>query len=87
VQEIYQNNDQVFIICILKDQAELLHTLPSVEIDMSYKRVQSKELKELVFAAYLNNQKKSIYHYFIILVSNHLLTTYDSYYSMSGLYN
>jgi hypothetical protein len=60
VQEIYQNNNQVFIFCILKDQAELLQTLPSVEIDMSYKRVRSKELKELVFAAYLNNQKKSI---------------------------
>jgi hypothetical protein len=60
VQEIYQNNNQIFIICVLKDQAELLYTLPLVKIDMLYKRVQSKDLLELVFAAYLHNQKKSM---------------------------
>lgn len=47
------------IICILKEQAELLHTLSSIEIDMSFKRVQSKEMKEVVFATHLADQKKS----------------------------
>ncbi|BCR83612.1 uncharacterized protein ACHE_60818S [Aspergillus chevalieri] len=58
IHEVYQQNDQIMIICILKEQAELLHTLSSIEIDMSFKRVQSKEMKEVVFATYLADQKK-----------------------------
>jgi hypothetical protein len=47
------------IICLLREQAELLLTLSSFEIDMSYKRIKSKKMNEVVFATYLSQHGKS----------------------------
>jgi hypothetical protein len=37
------------IVCMFKEQAELLLTLSSFEIDMSYKRIKSSKMNEVVF--------------------------------------
>ncbi|KAK2793175.1 hypothetical protein FQN52_001823 [Onygenales sp. PD_12] len=53
VQEIYQDPDGLMIICMLKEQASLLLSLSSFEVDMSYKRLKSSKMNEVVFATYL----------------------------------
>jgi hypothetical protein len=47
------------IICAIKAQLELLHSLPSFEVDMSYKRLKKGGLNEVLFAAWLPHQRKS----------------------------
>lgn len=46
------------VICFTHDQAILLSQMDSVEIDMSFKRVKAKEMKEVVFAKYVASQSK-----------------------------
>jgi hypothetical protein len=46
------------IICFTHDQAVLLSEIDSVEVDMSFKRVKAKEMKEVVFAKYMTSQSK-----------------------------
>lgn len=48
------------IICGLKEQIELLASLESFEIDMSYKRVRSNGLGEVIFAAFLEEHGKGM---------------------------
>lgn len=49
------------IICGFKEQIQLLNTLNSFEIDMSYKRIREKGMNEVVFATYLPSHGKSKY--------------------------
>jgi hypothetical protein len=49
------------IIAMFKQQAEIFQILSSCEIDMSFKRIKDKKIKEVVFAAYLPEHGKSIY--------------------------
>jgi len=47
------------IICVFKEQARLLLTLASFEVGMSYKRIKSSKMNEVVFATYLPEHGKS----------------------------
>ena len=58
------------IICLFKEQAELLRSLTSFEVDMAYKRLKSKKFNEVVFAYYNRQHGKSINP------PNHLLSVY-----------
>jgi hypothetical protein len=49
------------IVCILKEQAELLIDMDFFEVDMSYKRIGKDDLNEVVFAIFLPNHGKSMY--------------------------
>ena len=40
------------IICLFTEQAHLLTKASSYEVDMSYKRVKDKDMKEVVFASF-----------------------------------
>lgn len=40
------------IICLLTEQAYLFTKASSYEVDMSYKRVKDKGMKEVVFASF-----------------------------------
>ena len=48
------------IICGLKEQITLLASLESFEIDMSYKRVRTDGLGEVIFATFLEDHGKGI---------------------------
>jgi hypothetical protein len=56
------------IICGFKEQIELLSKLQSFEVDMSFKRLYSKNMNEVLFATFLPDQCKS----------KHLLTGYKA---------
>ena len=47
------------VICGYKEQIQLLSTLSSFEVDMSYKRLRSKDMNEVLFATFLPDQCKS----------------------------
>jgi hypothetical protein len=49
------------IVCILKEQAELLLDMDFFEVDMSYKRIGKSDLNEVVFATFLHGHGKSMY--------------------------
>ncbi|PGG96334.1 hypothetical protein AJ80_09842 [Polytolypa hystricis UAMH7299] len=53
IQELYHDEEGLMLVCMYKEQAELLLTLSSVEIDMSYKRLKSSQMNEVVFATCL----------------------------------
>ena len=53
IQQIYQEQQQIMIVCFFKQQAEILLDLNSFEVDMSFKRIKMKGLNEVVLAAYL----------------------------------
>lgn len=59
------------LICALKEQLELLITLKSFEVDMSYKRLKAAKLNEVVFTTYLPNHGKSKY----LLLDRHFIST------------
>jgi hypothetical protein len=44
--------DGPMIICAFDSQAHMLAKSSSYEVDMSYKRVKDKDIKEVVFACY-----------------------------------
>jgi hypothetical protein len=48
------------IVCILKEQAELLLDMDFLEVDMSYKRIGKSDLNEVVFATFLHGHGKSM---------------------------
>ncbi|DAA78601.1 TPA_exp: Uncharacterized protein A8136_2386 [Trichophyton benhamiae CBS 112371] len=59
IQNIYQDEDgTIMIICFLEKQAQLLLEFDSFEIDMSYKRIKSKQFNEVVFAKFLQAHNK-----------------------------
>jgi hypothetical protein len=47
------------VICAYKEQVQLLAQLSSFEVDMSYKRVRSKDINEVLFATFVPDQCKS----------------------------
>jgi hypothetical protein len=47
------------IICLFKEQAQLLVKQKTFEVDMSFKRVFEKDINEVIFAAHLFDQGKS----------------------------
>ncbi|BCR90382.1 uncharacterized protein ACHE_60268A [Aspergillus chevalieri] len=60
IQAKYQDDSEFMLICALKEQLELLLTLKSFEVDMSYKRLKAAKLNEVVFTTYLPNHGKII---------------------------
>jgi hypothetical protein len=66
IQEIYQDNEGIMIICALIEQLKLLYSLTSFEIDMSFKRVKSSTLNEVVFATFLPRHGKGKWNQLII---------------------
>ncbi|EGE86700.2 hypothetical protein BDDG_09650, partial [Blastomyces dermatitidis ATCC 18188] len=60
VQNIHQNEEDLMIICMLKEQAALLLSLSSFEVDMSYKHIKSSKMNEVIFATYLPQHGKII---------------------------
>jgi hypothetical protein len=50
------------VLCGFKEQIELLSQLTSFEVDMSYKRIRSKDMNEVLFATFLPDQCKSKYY-------------------------
>lgn len=49
------------VICGFKEQIEILAKLQSFEVDMSFKRLHSKRMNEVLFATFLQDQCKSKY--------------------------
>lgn len=47
------------VINFFKEQAELLFSVDSFEVDMSFKRLRGKDRNEIVFAIYLPSHAKS----------------------------
>lgn len=47
------------ILCGFRDQIEVLSSLQSFEVDMSYKRIRSKDMNEVLFATFLPEESKS----------------------------
>ncbi|EEH41177.2 hypothetical protein PAAG_03463 [Paracoccidioides lutzii Pb01] len=60
IQELYHDEEGLMIVCMYKEQAELLLTLSSVEIDMSYKHLKFSQMNEVVFATYLPLHEKIV---------------------------
>ncbi|OJD22190.1 hypothetical protein ACJ73_06466 [Blastomyces percursus] len=58
IQRIYNENNQFMIFCAFKVQLKLLLTLKSFEIDMSFKRIQSRHINEIVLATMLPEDNK-----------------------------
>lgn len=48
------------VICFFKEQATIFAELESFEIDMSFKRVKSRDINEVVFATFHPKLNKSI---------------------------
>lgn len=49
------------VFCAFQEAIKLLQRLQSFEVDMSYKRIRSKEMNEVLFATFLPDQCKSQY--------------------------
>ncbi|ODM21423.1 hypothetical protein SI65_02267 [Aspergillus cristatus] len=60
IQEQYHDSQDTMILCGFKKQIELLSQLSSFEVDMSYKRIRSKNMNEVLFATFLPDQCKVI---------------------------
>lgn len=50
------------VLCGFKEQIQLLSQLTSFEVDISYKRIRSKEMNEVLFTTFLPDQCKSKYY-------------------------
>lgn len=50
------------ILCGFRDQIEVLSTLTSFKVDMTYKRIQSNSMNEVLFATFLPDECKSMYY-------------------------
>ena len=59
VQEYYHDPQGTMILCGFRDQIEVLSSLQSFEVDMSYKRIRSKDMNEVLFATFLPEESKS----------------------------
>ena len=53
IQRIYADQDDIMILCFYDAQAEILLDQVSFEVDMSFKRIKTKGLNEVVLAAYM----------------------------------
>ncbi|KAJ5439313.1 uncharacterized protein N7458_010311 [Penicillium daleae] len=51
-REIFNDPEGPMIICLFTGQAHLLTKASSYEVDMSYRRVKDKDIKEVVFASF-----------------------------------
>lgn len=49
------------VFCAFKESINLLSQLQSFEVDMSYKRIRSKDMNEVLFATFMPDQCKSKY--------------------------
>jgi hypothetical protein len=49
------------VFCAYTKQIELLAKLSSFEVDMSYKRIRSKNMNEVLFATFLPESSRSKY--------------------------
>lgn len=58
IQDIYCEEGNILIICAFQKQLELLSQQSSFQVDMSFKRLRSKHLNEVVFATFLPDQHK-----------------------------
>ena len=58
IQSIYQDQNDIMIVCFYKQQAKILMELPSFEVDMSFKRMKTKGLNEVALAAYIPEHGK-----------------------------
>lgn len=47
------------VLCGFRDQIEVLSKLQSFEVDMSYKRIRSKSMNEVLFTTFLPDECKS----------------------------
>ena len=60
IQEIYLDQDHIMILCFLDEQARVLLKQKSFEVDMSFKRIKTKGLNEVVLAAYISEHGKGM---------------------------
>ncbi|THC91582.1 hypothetical protein EYZ11_008950 [Aspergillus tanneri] len=60
IQEVYHDSQGTMVLCGFKEQIQLLAQLTSFEVDMSYKRLRSKEMNKVLFATFLPDQCKII---------------------------
>ncbi|BCR90626.1 uncharacterized protein ACHE_60512A [Aspergillus chevalieri] len=60
IQEYYHDPQGIMVLCAFREQIQLLSRLSSFEIDMSYKRIRSKDINEVLFATFLPDQCKII---------------------------
>ena len=56
IQDVYHDAECIMIICFFKSQAQALLQLSSFEVDMTFSRIATKGLNEIVFAAYFADQ-------------------------------
>jgi hypothetical protein len=66
IRHIYDDDRSIMIILFLKEQAELLLSQTSFEVDMSFKRIRQQEINEIILANFLSNDGKSISNMFKI---------------------
>ncbi|OJJ94572.1 hypothetical protein ASPACDRAFT_37780, partial [Aspergillus aculeatus ATCC 16872] len=71
VQDRYHDADGTMIFCAYKEQLQLLARLESFEVDMSYKRLRSNNMNEVLFATFLKDQNK-------IITLLRVFTTFDT---------
>jgi hypothetical protein len=60
VQEVFHDSQGTMVLCAYKEQIQLLAKLSSFEVDMSFKRIRSKDMNEVLFATFLPDQSKII---------------------------
>ncbi|EAA67000.1 hypothetical protein AN8575.2 [Aspergillus nidulans FGSC A4] len=60
IQETYHDSEGTMVICAYREQIQLLAQLSSFEVDMSYKRIRTKDINEVLFATFLPDQCKVI---------------------------
>lgn len=74
-------------LCGYKNQIQLLSSLSSFEVDMSYKRIRGKDINEVLFATFLPDQCKSkIYNPGLSTPQPRTNCLATSYYIATGFY-
>lgn len=58
---MFHDSQGTMVLCAYKEQIQLLAKLSSFEVDMSFKRIRSKDMNEVLFATFLPDQCKSKY--------------------------
>ena len=60
IQQIYNDQNGVIIICFLQKQAKIFLAQTIFEIDMSFKHIIEKNIYEIIFAVWLEEHSKNI---------------------------
>ena len=60
IQQIYNNENRIIIICFLQEQAKIFLAQIIFEVDMSFKHIIEKNMNEIIFAVWLKEHDKSI---------------------------